>query len=257
MISKTQSSKILNALMGVSAFTAPSSVYLGLCASEPDAVTGALTNAGEPSSVASYERKKVGGTATGTIQYFEESSETGIISNIEEIQLKTARKDYPAKINYWFLSESEKDGAAYIWGRIKDVLSAKKTIEGFLAETTYNTYAAQTTVDNLLDLKEGETYIVSWDDKDYEGVATLVEKDGTSYIALGNPYAYGGERNDIPFSLLYYVTTTGTDTVGNLDLYSLTGEGTHDVAIYGIGIEVKTATVPTFYEGDLEARIDV
>lgn len=254
MISKTQSSKILNALMGISDFDAPSTVYLGLCASEPDVTTGAVTNAGEPSSVASYERKKVGGTSVDT-QYFGTSSQTGIISNKTEIQLKTAREDYPAKINYWFLS-SGATGAAYIWGRIKDVLCDTKTVSGFMAETTYNTYVAQTTVDNLLDLQEGETYIVSWDGKEYEEIATLVEQGGASCIVLGNPYAYGGERNDIPFSVFYTVTTTGTETVGNLKIYSLTGESAHEVTIYGIGIDVKKATVPTFYEGELQARID-
>lgn len=258
MISKTKSSLILNALMGVNnSFTAPSNVYLGLCAREPDATTGALTDAGEPTSVASYSRKQVGGTSTSAVKFFGASSNSGIIKNSMEVQLKTAREDYPEKIGYWFLSESS-TGAAYLWGRIKDVLSETKTVEGFLAENTYNTYTASVVCDELLGLKVGTTYVVTWDGVEYDEVAELYEKDGVSYIRLGNPLISGGENDEEkPFGILYNESTTGTETVGTMTLYSVTGEGTHTVAIYGIGIEVKKATVPTFYENELQASIDV
>lgn len=127
MISKTYASKILNTLTGAttstsSTLSAPTTVYLGLCASEPDATTGAITDAGEPSSIASYERKKVGGTSVDT-QYFGVSNATGVITNQTEIQMKTAREAYPSKIYYWFLTTSYAKGTgnAFLWGKIKDV----------------------------------------------------------------------------------------------------------------------------------------
>lgn len=128
MISKAYASKILNTMFGTAAsnsgnvITPNTTVYLGLCASEPDRVTGALTSAGEPSSIASYERKKVGGTQTSELQYFGLSSSTGVIQNNMEIQMKTAREAYPAKINYWFLttSSSKGSGSAMVWGEVKD-----------------------------------------------------------------------------------------------------------------------------------------
>lgn len=258
MISKTYANKILNTLMGVSKDLEVSSyVYLGLCANEPEAATGALTNAGEPTSVASYKREKVGGSATDAVKFFGSAS-NGVIKNNQEIQIKTAREDYPAKINYWFLTTSASGGNAYIWGRIKDVLSEKNLISGFIAEGTYNMYTASVTMNTLLGLKEGETYVISWDDVEYDEVAYLYEKDGTSYIGLGNPVVFGGAKDEKkPFAILYNETTTGTETVGNMTVYSLTPEGTHTMAVYGVGIEVKKATVPTFYEYELQASIDV
>jgi hypothetical protein len=68
----------------------------------------------------------------------------------------------------------------------------------------------------------------------------------------------GGEKDEEkPFGILYNETTSGVETTGNLIIYSLTGEGTHEMAIYALGIEVKKATVPTFYEYELQASIDV
>lgn len=254
MISNTYSNKVLNALMGVSSFTSLSNVYLGLCENEPDVATGSLANAAEPTSVASYERKMVSGTGSSSSKYFS-SAVSGIIKNNEEIQLKTAREDYPGKINYWFLSETS-SGSAYMWGRIKDVLSDTKTVTGFMSESTYNTYVASATTEDLIDFKEGETYIVTWDDTEYEETAHVYEKDGVSYIRLGNALVSGGESDGKPFGILYSVSTTGTDTTGNLTIYSLTGEASHTVALYGVGIVIKKATVPTFYEGELQARLD-
>lgn len=260
MISKVYSSKILNTLLGVTEtasylLSAPAKVYIGLCASEPAAEDGSLTNAGEPTSVASYARKEVCGTS-GT-KYFGLSSSSGVIENSSEIQFKTAREDYPEKINYWFLSASS-TGAAFLWGKIKDVLLDTRTVEGFLAESTYNTYSATTTTDTLLGLQEGQTYIVSWDGKEYEETAYLYESGDASYIRLGNPMVSGGTRDeDKPFGILYNEQTSGVETVGHMTMYSLTGEGTHDVAIYALGIEVRKATVPTFYENELQASIDV
>lgn len=262
MISKSYSSNILNAMMGKTELTVPANIYLGLCASEPDLTTGSLANAGEPTSVDSYERKLVGGIGTKNTQgayvnvptqYFATSSSSGVIKNSLEIQLKTAREDYPEKIHYWFLSTTN-NGVAYAWGKIKDVLQETKTVNGFMSES--NAYFATIESDELLGLKNGATYIVAWDGVEYEEIAHIYEADGTSYIRLGNTLVENGEDDKKPFGILYNESTTGTETVGNLRVMSLTGEATHDVAIYASGITVKKATVPTFYEEELQMSID-
>lgn len=260
MISNTYANNILSALAGKSAFPAPANVYLGLSATQPALSNGAV--GGEPASVNSYARVLVGGTSTaGKAANGFGSAADGEISTSKEIKFNTAKEDYPDKLNYWFLSENETKGsAAYMWGRIKDVLREKKDFAGFaVAADLSGYYSASETSEELLGLKEGETYIVYWGDtnKEYEGAATLYSKDGTSYIALGNPVFYGGEDDGTtPFGLLYTESTTGTETTGTVKIYSKTGEGSHKVAIYGLGIQVKNKTVPTFYAGELTVKID-
>lgn len=114
MISANYADKILTAIAGVSDnISRPANVYLGICITEPNAITGAVSD--EPSAN-SYERKKVGGSSLST-QCFGSAS-GGIIKNSIEIQMKTARESW-GKNYYWFLSDSE-SGAANIWGELKD-----------------------------------------------------------------------------------------------------------------------------------------
>ena len=99
-------------------------------------------------------------------------------------------------------------------------------------------------------------YIVYFDGKEYEEVATRYEKDGASYIGLGNAVAYGGSNDGKEFAILYNESTDGVDTVGHLTVYATAGVAVHEVAVYAVGITVKKATVPTFYKGELQVSID-
>ena len=112
MISQTYASKILNAMFGVSdAISLPTNLYLGLCANEPNAQTGAVT--GEPTAEG-YTRKIVGGSSGE--KHFGTSSASGRITNSKEIQFNTVRGD-AGKQNYFFISDSEK-GNAIAWGAL-------------------------------------------------------------------------------------------------------------------------------------------
>lgn len=114
MVSKVHANKLLEVTMGTNSITFPARVYLGLCASEPNHDTGAVT--GEPTIGDNYKRKLVGGSQANP-KYF--SASGGIIKNSEEIQMQTAKTGYGLQ-NYWFLSEDETAKTAIIWGEIKN-----------------------------------------------------------------------------------------------------------------------------------------
>lgn len=111
MISQTYANKILNAMFGVSdAISLPTTLYLGLCANEPNASTGAVT--GEPTAEG-YARKAVGGSSATKLFG---SASGGKITNTSEIQFATVRAD-AGKQNYFFISDSA-SGNAIAWGTL-------------------------------------------------------------------------------------------------------------------------------------------
>lgn len=111
MMSNAHASKLLNLTCGVESVSMPRELYLGLCANQP-AADGTVT--GEP-TVASYERKLVGGSSVSSNAFG--AAKGGVISNTQEIQMKTARQAYGATMYWFFLSESI-DGKATLWGKV-------------------------------------------------------------------------------------------------------------------------------------------
>lgn len=114
MISNYYASTILDLICGVTdSLSLPDNLYLGLSASAPDPLTGAIpTVNGEPIEP-SYERTVVGGIS-GAKKFG--SASGGIICNKDEIQFRTARTSW-GTMNYFFLSQS-KSGPAIMWGEI-------------------------------------------------------------------------------------------------------------------------------------------
>ena len=237
MISTTKANAILKVLTGQETLTKPSSVWLGLSASQPAADGSGLA---EPAT-GNYERVEVGGSCA--VNAFSVPAE-GIVSNTKEIKFNTARQAYGNKMMYWFLSES-KTGSAILWGIVKDVLKEKSTLSGFTVDGEGYSYTETLDSESLLKLKEGEKYIIYWDGKEYEYVAQTQD----SYLVLGD------EKDGL--GLMYTETSTGTQTTGTLKFITSDAAGQHTVAIYGLGIDVKKETVPTFYAGELKASIDV
>lgn len=246
MISKVKASSLLNNLVGLTDLSASSAVYLGLCSAEPAHDNGAIT--GEPVGVGGYGRKTV--VSSRSSEFFGQSSNNGIITNKKEIQMPTALEDYPEKITHWFLSGSL-SGDAYMWGIIKDVLREPELVEGFADAGVPGVHGVAITSRNLLDLVEGEKYIVLWDGEEYEVEAKVTTYGEMNGISLG-------ELEDVPFGVFYSEVTDGLNTNATFILGSTDLEATeHTFAIYGIGINVKKATVPTFYANQLKASIDV
>ena len=101
------------------------------------------------------------------------------------------------------------------------------------------------------------TLSASYKWKEYDVKSTEYVKDGTTYVHLGNPVVKGGDDDGTPFAVLYKQVTSGADTTGTIRIYSTVAGAQFEVAVYGLGIEVKKATVPTFYKDELTASIQV
>ena len=220
---------------------------------------------GEPTAEnCGYTRVLVGGV-NEDIEYFSTSAaKDGKISNTDEIKFNTAKVAYGKKMMYWFLSEgSYKSDKAFLWGRLKDVLFEKET-KAFSEKDSTNAYVVSQQVDDLLNMANDTDYVVWWKNpsdtkdsgKEYDVKSTEYVKDGKTYIHLGNPLVKGGTDDGTPFAVLYNQETEGAETKGYIKIYS-TKSGSFEVALYGLGIDVKKATVPTFYTGELTASIEV
>lgn len=269
MISTSKATEILNNLFGVtnSTMNRPAKVYLGLSATKPEAdgtikVANKETD-GEPTAEnCQYSRRLVGGIDSKEVYFDSTAAEKGVISNTAEIKFNTAKAAYEKKMMYWFLS-SDSTGAAFLWGRLKDVLFEKAT-KTFSEKDDTNAYVVNLQVDDLMNMKGATDYVVWWRNandpkdkgKEYDVKSTEYTKNNTAYIHLGNPVVKGGADDGTPFAILYKQVTVGADTTGHISIYS-TKPGSFEAAVYGLGIEVKKATVPTFYDGELTASIEV
>lgn len=107
MIPQSTVNDIINAMTGKTSYTAPKTVYLGYCANEPNAVTGAVT--GEPSSEY-YARLEV----RNSYETFIGDAAGGVVKNSREIRMPVAREDYGTHY-YWFLADS-KTGPCFLYG---------------------------------------------------------------------------------------------------------------------------------------------
>lgn len=302
--------------------------YLGFCSGEPDPQSGSVGSAGEPTPDYGYARKRVGGykvsdgsdkdsgnrTPDADRKYFQVNASQGVIKNSAEIQFATAKKDYPGKMNYWFLSDGER-GTPFLWGKIKDIFietteSTGPAVLNQIDSDKGNLYYKEYTIaqEDLFEISDNEQLIVSWDGRDYEVNAKLVTRPGNNevldepgtapylmkYIYLGNtdfdkvdesaddykPEHGSGNippsEKILPFAMSYKIQkindensensmTVTQRSEGRLRVYTFDnkdkelaeGFPTHQFGLYGIGITIPAATVPTFYKEQLQASLDV
>lgn len=351
MISNNLAKSILNLITGMGTATyvkgtsstyqtaplkKPTHVYIGMCALEPDKITGSLVDKGEPDGETSgYERKLIsgcgtaptnlttGGTASSTQvinqqDYFineldpNGAEKPGIITNNKEIQFSTARASYGNTMKYWFLSDRI-DGEAFLWGQIKDILYPQttdnvivKTIDcGSQDKNSYSgtdladltnryCYKDESSLTDPFEMKVGTQYIVTWGTYDSETEKWYTEdytvtpriytdrtgKTPVQYIHLGNAFGDNTTKevdDNSPFFIRYRIkrlddkdiSSEGviiqSQNIGVLEVYSYdskdqltsTTDRSHIFGLYGEGINVPVATVPTFYKGQLRASIDI
>lgn len=286
--------------------------YLGFCSGEPNHADGSVAGAGEPSSDYGYARKRVGGygVSDGTDRddripdadrkYFSTTAGGGIIKNTTEIQFSTAKYDYPAKMNYWFLSEG-KSGYPFLWGKIKDIFhettdatgpAILDQIDTEKGNRKYKEYIIPH--EKIFSISDNEPLIVTWEGKDYDVTAKLVERLGKNEILDSEDtdpylikYIYFGNKDFdselpegeviLPFAMSYKIQKVQDDngdgstlsitqrSEGRLRVYSFDSKDyesdeaypSHNFGLYGLGITIPAATVPTFYAGQLQASLDV
>ena len=266
MISISKANAILNNLFGVenSTMNRPASVYLGLSETKPNNSGGNIT---EPTNTGcAYERKLVGGVDSKEVFFNASAANGGVISNTAEIKFNTAKAAYGKKMNYWFLASGRYDNA-FLWGRLKDVRFEKKTRSCAATDEISTTTKFEADVESaeLLNMASGTDYVVWWKNindsndkgKEYDVKSSEYVKGGKTYIHIGNPMFNGGEDDGTPFAVLYKQETVGAETTGHIEIYSKEISTSVEVAVYGLGIDVKKATVPTFYAGELQASVEV
>lgn len=320
----------------------PKMIYIGMSALEPNKDSGEIPENGEPIAADGtgkfgYKRQPVGGSgaipgtvsgsgvangATGSgntanmtrvFRHAENSTGNvkypGVIENKDEIQFNTATSDYDKVMKYWFLSDSETNGA-FIWGQIKDILWPQSTnniiVQDIVCDKTEDSNAypvgsgltglngkAYFEADPLSDpfvmtKTEDNNYIVTWGDQDYTVRPRIYqEKDEhgkvvKQYMHLGNAEADGQTMfsNDAsPFFIRYNIERGDDEDFvadeikvqstnrGLLKVYSFDSndyldttkpeDRKHTFGLYGEGIKIPVATVPTFYPTQLRASLDV
>lgn len=309
----------------------PATLYIGMCADEPDKTNGNIKEGSEPFDTAGngkfgYKRQPIGGsgkiptitTNGGTLSAVSEGmtrvfqhvdGANGVIENSEEIQFNTATGNYDKTMKYWFLSTSS-GGSAFIWGQIKDILWPQSTNNIITQEITCNKtessdaypkgnslyglnsrayYEAEALSDPFtMSAKDDNKYIVTWDNQDYTVTPRIYKETDEKgkvikqYMHLGNAEADGqsGSSNDASPFFIRYTIERGDDEAFNdneiniqstnrglLKVYSfdtndyLEGkkpeERKHTFGLYGEGINIPVATVPTFYPTQLRASLDV
>ena len=218
----------------------------------------------------------------------------GVVSNKDEINFPTAKQGYKDKITHWFLSSSSSKGSsAFLWGEVKDVLIEPADWTEFTQKTrtiyadTENEEVVQylekeIELEDLITITTDEEYVVVWDKNDngkeveYKLTASVykenvkvkeeneqgeeVEKEvEITHSLLGNPWLVDANLTDtgVPFVLLYHKENVETETIGKLKILTSNMVSSHRMGLYGMGLEVGKKTVPTFYQGQLQASIDV
>lgn len=144
---------------------------------------------------------------------------------------------------------------------VTDMASQIAAITGGGSEETVTTIFEEQTVEGFVDASEvgtgpwiadgidatspivvGETYLVLWDDAEYECVADEMEMDGGVTIPyIGNPSWYGAEDNGLPFLVGY----GSPEATGSTAMYSIITDDSG--TSHTVGIYQKTVDVPDGY----------
>lgn len=281
MISTTYANNILTYLFSQSykSYTTATTLFIGLCANSPKE-DGSLAEADEPDTdKTGYERLKLITHSTSTsgsgsqqqtyhsiTSHFFGPPKDGKISNsIHEIKFNAAQKDW-GKMTYWFISTTETvgSGSAILWGTIKDIIQEEQTIT--VPINGEEQVSFEHTYEGLVTFQPNVQYIVNFNNNDYKIVSTekIQDKDNIC-LDFNCLNAINDLDKDHPFKIRYW--TTGNPIDGFQTHYKITAYVKEDereletitrkFGIFGIGINIKRNTVPTFFKDQLTAEIKI
>ena len=223
----------------------------------------------EPGSSTGYVRKLITYPQQNISGDFQVNG--GKIYNRVELQFNSAKADYPKDIKYWFISSSPNLNEALMWGEIKQVLFSGKENDEPTITNEDNCIFLTWELNDPFSLAENQEYIIHWgkneDNKimEYKSTAYTHTLDGIQYTCIGNANLIGeaNQNSDekLPFFIKYniFIEPTTNVTKGTISFIQPNTEPTmskQNINLFQLGINVKKATVPTFYAEALQASID-
>lgn len=117
------------------------------------------------------------------------------------------------------------------------VILAEQIIEGFSYNSSAGVYLKVLTPSPCV-LEIDKEYTVKWHETEYICTSFLANINGYEMIAVGNTAIAGGENTGVPFAIAYNSTTDF------LNLFALTADSSHNIAIYTLEEEPETPEEP-------------
>ncbi len=125
-------------------------------------------------------------------------------------------------------------GGVSSWNDLTDKPFGEDENAVLLPPTQFTEYEGFNIAGNI-NFIEGKTYTVNWNGVDYSTEGFLIAEGGVTTVGIGNPSAFGGEDNNLPFSI--------ASIAGVIAVFPLDGSEEAIVGITGYAIK----PIPTEY----------
>lgn len=118
-----------------------------------------------------------------------------------------------------------------------NAIFAEQPVEGFAYNSSAGVYVKVITPSPCI-LELGKEYIVKWGDTEYSETAFPANINGYEMVAIGNKAIAGGDNTGESFAIAYNPTTD------YLNLFAMTADASHNIAIYTSAEEIETPDEP-------------
>lgn len=118
-----------------------------------------------------------------------------------------------------------------------NIIFTEQIVEGFTYNSSAGVYVKVITPSPCI-LELGKEYIVKWGDTEYTCTSFLANINGYEMVAIGNKAITGGDNTGESFAIAYNPTTD------YLNLFAMTADASHNIAIYTSAEEIETPDEP-------------